>query len=211
MSLSKHVCWKPPSAIHSIIATDVRIQVDPDELIAALREAPAKHRPHGSQNAASHTVYGSRYAASTEIPKFRLPDTGAPGDQIYQLIRDELDLDGKPNLNLASFVNTYMDPSADRLMMENISKNLADADEYPVVQAIHSRCVSMLANLWNIPKGETAIGTATTGSSEGIHLGGLAMKRLWQHNRREKGLSTEKPNIIMGANAQARARYVVML
>jgi glutamate decarboxylase len=60
----------------------------------------------------------------------------------------------------------------------------------------------MLANLWNIPKGEKAVGTATTGSSEAIHLGGLAMKRKWQEKRRAEGKSTEKPNILMGANAQ---------
>jgi glutamate decarboxylase len=95
--------------------------------------------------------------------------------------------------------------------MENIAKNLADADEYPALMAIHSRCVSMVSNLWNIPKGQTAIGTATTGSSEAIHLGGLAMKRRWQERRRANGKSTEKPNILMGANAQVAlekfARY----
>lgn len=77
--------------------------------------------------------------------------------------------------------------------------------------AIHTRCISMLAHLWNIPKGETAIGTATTGSSEAVHLGGLAMKRTWQEKRRAAGLSTEKPNILMAANAQVAlekfARY----
>ncbi|KAF8250442.1 PLP-dependent transferase [Wilcoxina mikolae CBS 423.85] len=162
--------------------------IDPDELIASLREDPPKHRPlAGHDGTASHRVYGGRYQAALEIPKFRLPDAGTNSHSIYQLIHDELDLDGRPNLNLASFVNTFMDPYADKLMAENIGKNLADADEYPIVQAIHARCISILGNLWNVPKGETAIGTATTGSSEAIHLGGLAMKRIWQNNRREKG------------------------
>jgi glutamate decarboxylase len=137
-----------------------------------------------------------------EIPKFRIPKGGTDAESVHQLIKDELDLDGRPNLNLASFVNTYMEPHADQLIMENISKNLSDADEYPSLMAIHARCISMIANLWNIPKGETAIGTATTGSSEAIHLGGLAMKRRWQERRRKDGKSTEKPNILMGANAQ---------
>ena len=60
-------------------------------------------------------------------------------------------------------------------------------------------------------KGEKAIGTATTGSSEAIHLGGLAMKRRWQEKRQAEGKDTSKPNIIMGANAQVAlekfARY----
>jgi len=104
-----------------------------------------------------------------------------------------------------------METHADQLIMENISKNLADADEYPALMAIHSRCISMISHLWNIPKGETAIGTATTGSSEAIHLGGLAMKRRWQESRKADGKPTDKPNILMGANAQVAlekfARY----
>lgn len=185
--------------------------IDPDELISSLREHPPKHRPHAHHYAAHHYTYGSRYSANVEIPKFRIPKTGTDSASVHQLIKDELDLDGKPNLNLASFVNTYMESHADQLMIENISKNLADADEYPGIMAIHARCVSMLSHLWNVQKGETAIGTATTGSSEAIHLGGLAMKRRWQEKRRAEGKSTEKPNILMGANAQVAlekfARY----
>lgn len=185
--------------------------VDPDELIATLLEKSPKQHPFSHHRATQHSTYDSRYAAQTEIPKFRIPKDGTSANTVYRLIKDELDLDGKPNLNLASFVNTYMEPCADQLIADCIGKNLVDVDEYPAIQAIHSRCVSMLANLWNIPKGETAIGTATTGSSEAIQLGGLAQKRLWQEKRRAAGKSTDKPNIIMGANAQVAlekfARY----
>lgn len=38
--------------------------------------------------------------------------------QAYQLIHDELLLDGNPSLNLASFVHTWMPEEADKLMME---------------------------------------------------------------------------------------------
>jgi glutamate decarboxylase len=38
------------------------------------------------------------------------------------MLKDELDLDGRPNLNLASFVGTYMEREAEQLMMENLSK-----------------------------------------------------------------------------------------
>jgi glutamate decarboxylase len=127
------------------------------------------------------------------------------------MIRDELDLDGRPNLNLASFVHTWMDRHADRLIMENISKNMSDADEYPALMDIHARCISILAHLWGVQKGEKAIGSATTGSSEAIHLGGMAMKQLWKENRVRNGKDISKPNIIMGANAQVAlekfARY----
>jgi len=96
-------------------------------------------------------------------------------------------------------------------MAENSTKNLADADEYPAMITIHERCVSILAHLWGVQKNEKAVGSACTGSSEAIHLGGLAMKRRWQERRRAEGKDTLKPNILMGANAQVAlekfARY----
>jgi glutamate decarboxylase len=54
------------------------------------------------------TPYSSRYGSGEDIPKFRLPGDGIEANAAYQLIHDELDLDGRPNLNLASFVHTYM-------------------------------------------------------------------------------------------------------
>ncbi|KAI1161493.1 glutamate decarboxylase [Nemania serpens] len=188
--------------------------IDPEELVERLHDA---HITEGGKQlrqltTTSHlTPYGSRYASEISVPKYRIPEDGAPADTVYQLIRDELDLDGKPNLNLASFVGTYMEPNGTQLMIENLSKNLADNDEYPAMMDIHERCISILAQLWGVNKGEKAIGSATTGSSEAIHLGGLAMKRRWQEHRKEKGLDTLHPNIIMGANAQVAlekfARY----
>src|SRR4051812_38710175 len=104
-----------------------------------------------------------------------------------------------------------MDREANQLIMENISKNLSDADEYPALMDIHARCISIIAHLWNVPNDCRAIGTATTGSSEAIHLGGLAMKQLWKEKRQAAGKDFSKPNIIMGANAQVAlekfARY----
>lgn len=47
------------------------------------------------------------------------------------MLTDELDLDGRPNLNLASFVGTYMEDEARKLIIENLAKNMSDADEYP--------------------------------------------------------------------------------
>jgi glutamate decarboxylase len=47
------------------------------------------------------TPYNTKYASEFNVPKYQMPQDGAPADTCYQLIRDELDLDGKPNLNLA--------------------------------------------------------------------------------------------------------------
>jgi glutamate decarboxylase len=55
------------------------------------------------------------------------------------MLKDELDLDGRPNLNLASFVGTYMEKEGEQLMIENLSKNMSDADEYPAMMDMHAR------------------------------------------------------------------------
>jgi glutamate decarboxylase len=157
-------------------------------------------------------AYGARYGTQS-IPKHHIPSKGIDAEDAYQLIHDELTLDGSSLLNLASFVHTWMPPAADKLVMENIGKNLIDQDEYPITQNIHTRCVSILADLWHAPSTKQAIGTATTGSSEAIQLGGLAMKKIWQEKRKAAGKSIHEPgpNIVMGANAQVAlekfARY----
>jgi glutamate decarboxylase len=92
--------------------------------------------------------------------------------------------------------------------MENMSKNFVDNYQYPALLSLHQRCVNMLGNLWGAERGETAIGTATTGSSEAILLGGLAMKRRWYERQRAKGKDCSNPNILMGANAQVALQYI---
>lgn len=92
-----------------------------------------------------------------------------------------------------------MPPEADKLMVENMSKNLCDEDEYPMMVAIHTRCISMLASLWKAPHSENALGTCTTGSSEAIMLGGLAAKKRWQAKMKAAGkdIHNPGPNVVM--------------
>jgi len=133
---------------------------------------------------------------------------------------------------VARFVHTWMPEDADRLIMENINKNIVDMDEYPAASIIHNRCISMrmlssplrsaphvlnlcfpnaVADLWHAPAEGKVIGTATAGSSEAIMLGGLAMKKRWQEARKKAGKDHYHPNIVFGANAQVAlekfARY----
>ncbi|EZF34815.1 glutamate decarboxylase [Trichophyton interdigitale MR816] len=191
--------------------------VDPDAIIKQFREDFDKEQEREasaiftSNAVSSVTPYSTRYSSREEIPKFKIPKLGARADAVHHMLSNELDLDGIPNLNMASFVGTYMDREANQLVVENISKNLADADEYPALMAIHARCISIISNLWNPQPGEQATGSATTGSSEAIMLGGLAMKKNWQQKRKDEGKDTSNPNIIMGSNAQVAllkfARY----
>src|SRR5438270_9121772 len=97
----------------------------------------------------------------------------------YQVVHDELMLDGNSRLNLATFVTTWMEPQPARLMSETFDKNMIDKDEYPRTAELEARCVRMLAELWHAPD-RSAPGCSTTGSSEACMLAGLAMKRRWQ-------------------------------
>ncbi|KAI8816846.1 glutamate decarboxylase [Fimicolochytrium jonesii] len=151
----------------------------------------------------NRAVYGSNYSRNP-IPRYSMPEDEMPPSTAYQFIKDELALDGNPILNLATFVTTYMEPEADKLIAENISKNFIDAEEYPMSAELQNRCVNMIARLFNAPvgKGANALGVSTIGSSEAIMLSTLAMKRRWQQRRKAEGKSTDKPNLVMGANVQ---------
>lgn len=146
-------------------------------------------------------TYGTRYFAES-VPKFEMPEDSMPAAVAYQICHDELRLDGNPALNLASFVTTWMEPEAEKLMMESLNKNYIDQDEYPQTTVIQDRCVNMLARLYNASAEETAVGSGTVGSSEAIMLAGLALKWNWRKRRQATGKSTDKPNLVMGANVQ---------
>jgi glutamate decarboxylase len=139
---------------------------------------------------------------SDRIPRHALPEGEMSADVAYQIVHDELMLDGNARLNLATFVSTWMEPQAQRLMLECLDKNMIDKDEYPQTAELEMRCVSMLSDLWNAPKASEATGCSTTGSSEAAMLGGLALKRRWQTRRKAEGKPIDKPNIVMGINVQ---------
>ncbi len=145
------------------------------------------------------STYSTRYF-SNPIPKYEMPEKSMPANAAYQLVDDELNLDGNAALNLASFINTWMEPEADKLIAENIRKNFIDHDEYPQTLVIEERIVNMLARLFNSPDKNESIGTSTVGSSEAIMLGLLANKWRWKKRREAEGKSTDKPNIVMGAD-----------
>ncbi|KAI9803165.1 MAG: hypothetical protein M1826_004977 [Phylliscum demangeonii] len=137
--------------------------------------------PHGHEkveiadaihNEATSSVYGSRFAAE-DLPKHEMPEQEMPKEVAYRMIKDDLSLDGNPMLNLASFVTTYMEEEAEKLMMEALPKNFIDYEEYPQSAEI------------------------------AIILGTLALKKRWQNKRKAKGKASDKPNIIMSSAVQA--------
>jgi len=136
------------------------------------------------------------------IPKNRLPEFESASKVAYQLIHDELLLDGSSRLNLATFVTTWMEPEAELLMAETFDKNMIDKDEYPQTAEIERRCVNIVADLFNAPDEGEAVGVSTLGSSEAVMLAGMAMKWRWRERRTAAGLSTERPNFVLGSNVQ---------
>ena len=139
---------------------------------------------------------------TTSIPRHALPGGQLSPDVAYQIIHDELMLDGNARLNVATFVTTWMEPEAERLMAECFDKNMIDKDEYPQTAELEMRCVNILSRLWHAPDAAEATGCSTTGSSEAAMLGGLALKRRWQHARKAAGKPADKPNLVMGINVQ---------
>ncbi|MEN3222876.1 glutamate decarboxylase [Mycolicibacterium porcinum] len=147
--------------------------------------------------------------AMAPVPSLRLPDEAMEPGAAYRFIHDELMLDGSSRLNLATFVTTWMDPEAEKLMAETFDKNMIDKDEYPATAAIEARCVSMVADLFHAENlsdedSSAACGVSTIGSSEAVMLGGLAMKWRWREKvgSGKDGWKGRTPNLVMGANVQ---------
>ncbi len=135
---------------------------------------------------------------SMRIPKYKFPPKEHDPRHCYQIVHDELMLDGNARQNLATFCQTWVDPEVHKLMDECVDKNMIDKDEYPQTAEIEERCVHMLADLWNAPENGNAIGCSTTGSSEAAMLGGMGMKWRWRTKRKAEGKSIDKPNMICG-------------
>lgn len=139
-------------------------------------------------------------ALSEPVPKYELPESGMDPDSVYQLIHDELLLDGSARLNLATFVTTWMEPQAEKLMVECFAKNMIDKDEYPQTAEIEHRCINIVSRLFHAP--EEGVGASTVGSSEAVMLAGLALKWRWRDRMRAQGKPIDRPNMIMGSNVQ---------
>jgi glutamate decarboxylase len=101
-------------------------------------------------------------------------------------------------------------------MTDAMSKNFIDYEQYPQTANIQNRCINMIADLLHAPTADSpdtqdAIGTSTVGSSEGIMLATLAMKKRWQNRRKDEGKDWTRPNIVMNSAVQVcwekAARY----
>src|SRR3954447_14672716 len=141
--------------------------------------------------------YGNAFLRS-DAPDHHLPAIGMSSTDALRLLEEEIALDGLPMRNLATFVTTWMEPEAQRLIAENLHRNYIDHAEYPQTAVIEQRCIRMLADLFHAP-GDTT-GTRTQGSSEAIMLGALSLKWKWRARREEAGKPIDRPNLVFGGD-----------
>src|SRR3954452_21951534 len=78
-------------------------------------------------------------AGMLEVPRDRIPEGPMLPQTAYQIVMDEVMLDGNARFNLATFVTTWMDEEADRLYAAPFDKNMVDKDEYPQTAATEAR------------------------------------------------------------------------
>src|SRR4051812_28755424 len=138
----------------------------------------------------SADLYGNAFLRS-DAPDHKLPQAGMPAADAMRLVGEELVLDGIPFRNLATFVTTWMEPEAQRVIADNLHRNYIDHAEYLQTAEIEQRCIRMLADLFHAP-GETT-GTRTQGSSEAIMLGALSLKWKWRARREAAGKPVGPP------------------
>ena len=142
-------------------------------------------------------LFGNRFLTES-VPDRTFPDTGMPAQDAMRLVGEELVMEGEPARNLATFVTTWMEPEAQRIIAANLHRNFIDHAEYPISAEIAQRCIRMLADLFNAP-GETT-GAGTQGSSEAIMLGALSLKWKWRERQEAAGRPTDRPNLVFGGD-----------
>ena len=146
---------------------------------------------------AAAALFGNSFAIH-EVPSHRFPEAGMTAVDAMRLVAEDLALEGDPARNLATFVTTWMEPEAQRIIADNQHRNFIDHAEYPRTAEIEQRCIRMIADLFHAP-GETT-GARTQGSSEAIMLGALSLKWNWRKRREGAGESTANPNLVFGGD-----------
>ncbi len=142
-------------------------------------------------------LFGNRFTTQ-EVPSREFPDVGMPAVDAMRLVAEDLALEGIPVRNLATFVTTWMEPEAQRIIAANLHRNFIDHAEYPRTAEIEQRCIRMLADLFHAP-GETT-GARTQGSSEAIMLGALSLKWNWRKRQAAANRPTTSPNLVFGGD-----------
>ncbi|MBR2637553.1 MAG: glutamate decarboxylase [Bacteroidaceae bacterium] len=147
-------------------------------------------------------VFGSKEMLQS-APADKIPEKSTTPEIAYRMVKDETYAQTQPRLNLATFVTTYMDEYATKLMNDAIAINYIDETEYPRVAVMCAKCINIIANLWNSPeKSKWKTGALGIGSSEACMLGGVAAWQRWKARRIKEGKPHDKPNFVISSGYQ---------
>ena len=148
------------------------------------------------------SVFGSEEMLKSS-PTDKIPQHPTTPEIAYRMVKDETFAQTQPRLNLATFVTTYMDPYATKLMNDAIDINYIDETEYPRIAVMCAKCINIIANLWNSPeKSKWKAGALGIGSSEACMLAGVAAWQRWKKRRTAEGKPCDKPNFVISAAYQ---------
>ena len=190
-----------------ILASRVRmtVQVFPD--VSGL-----SHPLPGGDTTTAPALTGPILPLEHGAAYMEIPENGFSPSITYRHIHEQLQLEGMPHLNVASFVTTWMETEAEQLAHESINKNLVNVAEYAHTEAIHQQVIAMTANLFHADLTSTnprsgnesgMIGTTTVGSSEAVMLALLTHKWNWRHKRGAAGSPKDRPYLVIGTHAHA--------
>ena len=158
--------------------------------------------PYYRKGDSNSTPFGQD-AMLNPAPEQKIPDGPTTPQVAYQMVKDETYAQTQPRLNLATFVTTYMDEYATKLMNEAININYIDETEYPRVAVMCQKCINIVANMWNTPEqNRWKTGALAIGSSEACMLGGIAAWKRWIERRKKAGKPYDKPNFVISAGYQ---------
>ena len=99
---------------------------------------------------AKTAIFGSNEMLQPS-PVDKIPDGPTTPQIAYQMVKDETFAQTQPRLNLATFVTTYMDDYATKLMDEAIDINYIDETEYPRIAVMNAKCINIIANYGTLP------------------------------------------------------------
>lgn len=159
-------------------------------------------RDEEKETTVTTAVFGSEEMLKS-APIDKIPQHPTTPEIAYRMVQDETYAQTQPRLNLATFVTTYMDEYATKLMNDAIAINYIDETEYPRVAVMCAKCINIIANLWNTPeKNKWKTGALGIGSSEACMLGGVAAWQRWKQRRIEQGKPYDKPNFVISSAYQ---------
>ncbi len=128
------------------------------------------HRRESVRDQLTDSVFAAHDLAKA-APKYRFPNEEWLPVEAFQVVSDQIMLDGNSRQNLATFCQTWEEPEVHRLMDLSLDKNMIDKDEYPQTAEIEKRCVHMLADLWNAPDSARHGGLLDHRVVRGLHVG----------------------------------------